>query len=291
MKQKIIGTGLSGLVGSRIVELLGLSYDFEDISRKTGTDITDGASVLSRLQNSEAEYVIHMAAYTNVDGAEAEKDLKEQSESWKINVLGTENVVRAAETTGKRIIYISTDFVFDGEDTPKGGYTEEATPHPINWYATTKYEAELRVKEAKTSWIIVRIAYPYRAQFEKNDFMRAMKKRLEEGLPIQAITDHLYSPTFIDDIAYSLDALIKNTVEGIYHVTGSQALSPYDAALVIAKEFGLNSDLIDRTTRSEYFSGKAKRPFDLSINNAKIKSLGVSLKGFEEGLQEIKKQL
>lgn len=291
MKTKIIGTGLSGLVGSRVVELLGQDYDFEDISRKTGTDITDGNAVLERLQKSDAEWVIHMAAYTNVDGAEAEKDLKEQSESWKINVLGTENVVRAAEKTGKKIVYISTDFVFDGENAPKGGYTEEDTPNPINWYATTKHEGELRIQQSHAPWIITRIAYPYRAKFEKNDFMRAMKGRLEQGLGIKAITDHIYSPTFIDDVSFALDALLQQDARGIYHVTGSQFLSPHDAAMSIASEFGLDKNLIGTTTRDEYFSGKAKRPFDLSMNNAKIKSLGVVMKGFTEGLREIKKQL
>jgi len=287
----IIGTGLSGLVGSRIVDLLSSEYSFEDISRKTGTDITDTPAVLNRLKFSNAEYVIHMAAYTNVDGAEEQKDLGENSEAWKINVLGTENVVKACEETGKKIIYISTDFIFDGENTPQGGYTEEDVPNPINWYAKTKYEGEKRVQNASIPWTIVRIAYPYRAQFDKNDFFRAMKNRLAEGQEIKAITDHVYCPTFIDDIAPALDVLISKNKSGIYHVTGNEALSPKDAALKIAETFDLDKNLIGTTTRSVYFSGKAQRPFDLSMNNGKIKALGVVMRGFAEGLQEVKKQI
>lgn len=290
-KNKIIGTGLSGLVGSRVVEFLRSSYSFEDISRKTGTDITDAAAVLSRLKSSSAEYVIHMAAYTNVDSAEEQKGVGEDSEAWKINVTGTENVIKAAEATGKKLIFVSTDFVFDGRNTPKGGYTEEDRPHPLGWYARTKYEAERLVQQATIPWTIIRIAYPYRASFEKNDFFRAMKNRLAQSLPINAITDHVYCPTFIDDIVKALDVLMKNHATGIYHVTGSQALSPYAAAMLIAEMFDLDKNLIGKTTRGEYFKNKAERPFDLSMNNAKIKQLGVSLLGFAEGLQVVKKQI
>lgn len=287
---KIIGTGLSGLVGSRVVELLSSEYSFEDISRKTGTDITDADGVLDRLKTSDAEYVIHMAAYTNVDGAEEQKTLGENSEPWKINVVGTENVVQAVEATGKKLIYISTDFVFDGTNVPDRGYTEEDTPHPVNWYAETKYEGEKRVQNALIPWTVIRLAYPYRANFEKNDFFRAMKNRLAQGGEIKGITDHTYCPTFIDDVALALDALISQNKTGIYHVTGDEALSPYTAALKIAETFDLDKNLIGTTTRAEYFAGKAERPLDLSMNNAKIKSLGVMMHGFTEGLHIIKQQ-
>ncbi len=306
--KKIIGTGLSGLVGSRVVELLCASYEFEDMSRKTGIDITSASAVLDRLKNVTTEYVIHMAAYTNVDGAEEEKEKdmkilrykdieKQQVEfssyqsPWCINVVGTENVVKAAEATEKKLLYISTDFVFDGENTPAGGYTEEDMPHPVNWYATTKHEAELRVQEAKIPWTIVRIAYPYRAIFEKNDFFRAIKQRLSQGQQIAGITDHLFCPTFIDDIAVVVDTLMRQNMTGIYHAAGGQVLSPYDSAIAIADTFGLDKTLINKTTRAEYFQNKALRPFNLTMNNGKIKTLGVTMKGFQEGLEEIKAQI
>lgn len=291
MKTKIIGTGLSGLVGSRVVELLQNTYDFEDISRKTATDITDPSAVLSRLQNSSAEWVIHMAAYTNVDQAEQQKDLKEESEAWKINVLGTENVVQAATQTNKKILYVSTDFVFDGQNTPKNGYTENDSPHAINWYGQTKMMGEKIIQQAKIPWLIARIAYPYRALYEKNDFMRAMKKRLEQKEKIQLVTDHIFCPTFIDDIAQAINILIRKNAAGIFHVTGSQSMSPYQAGLTIAATFHVDKELIQPTTRAEYFAQKAERPFDLSMNNDKIKSLGMSMHSFEEGLAIVKKQL
>ena len=137
---KIFGTGLSGLLGTRIVELLQATHAFSDNSRANGVDITDSEQIRKAINSSDAEVVLHLAAYTNVKAAELERDLGEQSESWKINVIGTENVARACKEAGKKLIFTSSDMVFDGENTPEGGYTEEAKPHPLSWYAKTKYE-------------------------------------------------------------------------------------------------------------------------------------------------------
>ncbi|MDE2025069.1 MAG: sugar nucleotide-binding protein, partial [Patescibacteria group bacterium] len=124
MKQ-IIGTGLSGLVGSRIVELLGSTYTFEDVSRKTGTDITSKESVLQRISASSAPIILHLAAKTDVDGSEKEKDLGQNSQAWSINVDGTRHVVDACGQTGKKLIYVSTDMVFSGDQEFGQTYTED----------------------------------------------------------------------------------------------------------------------------------------------------------------------
>lgn len=285
---KILGTGLNGLVGSRIVELLSGKYEFENLSRSSGVDITNENQVLEKITNSDAQIVLHLAAKTDVDGCEKDKELGEEGEAWKINVLGTQNVANACLATNKKLIYISTDFVFDGE---KEVYYEEDIPDPINWYAQTKYEGEKIVQNLKTPWVIARIAYPYRANFTKIDFFRAIKKRLQEGLPVAGVTDHIFTPTFIDDIAFVIDALIKNTSQGIFHAVGSQSLTPYDAALLIAKTFDLDQNLISKTTREEFFKDRAQRPFQLALKNDKITESGVRMKTFEEGLREVKKQI
>src|SRR5258706_906045 len=291
MKKKILGTGLSGLVGSRITELLSSDYEFEDVSYSTGVDITNKNQLLEKFKNSDASTVLHLAAKADVDGCEKDKELGENGDAWKINVGGTENVVSSCATTGKKLIYISTDFIFDGEHTPENGYKEEDIPNPLNWYAKTKYEGELRVMQSRIPYIIVRIAYPFRAKFERNDFVRAMKSRLDSNLPIAGITDHIFTPTFIDDIANGLNLLITQWVKGIYHMTGAQSLSPYECAMLIAKEFDLNEGLISKTTREAYFKGKAPRPFNVAMNNDKIEKLGIKMRGFEEGIAAIKQQL
>src|SRR3989344_2550964 len=288
---KILGTGLSGLVGSRIVELLKDKYEFENISRSEGVDISNRDQVLEKIKSSDAQIVLHLAGKTDVDGCEKDRNLGEEGEAWKINVLGTQNVAEACLATDKKLIYISTDFVFDGENMPQAGYSEEDITNPINWYAKTKYEGEKIVQQSKAPWLIVRIAYPYRASFPKLDFARAILERLQDGLVVAAVEDHIFTPTFIDDIANALDALIRNNSEGIYHVVGGQSLTPYDAAVLIAKEFNLDSSKINKIGRANFFNNWAARPFQLALKNGKIEKLGLQMRTFEEGIREVKKQI
>jgi len=285
---KILGTGLDGLVGSRIVELLKDKHEFENLSISTGVDITDRDVILEKIKTSDAQIVLHLAAKTNVDGCEKDKALGEDGEAWKINVGGTKNIADACSQTNKKLIYISTDFVFDGT---KEVYSEEDIPNPINWYAKTKYEGEKVVQASKIPWIIVRIAYPYRAVFERLDFARAILRRLQEGFPIAAIKNHIFTPTYIDDIASAFDMLISKNSQGVFHVVGNQSLTPYDAALLVAKTFDFDQNLISKTTREEFFKDRARRPFQLRLKNDKITKLSVRMRTFEQGLREIKSQI
>lgn len=288
---KILGTGLSGLVGSRIVELLSDRYEFENIGRNTGIDIIDREKVIDKIKSSDASIVLHLAAKTDVDGCEKDKALGENGDAWKINVEGTRNIVDACKESNKKLIYISTDFVFDGTNPPAGGYAEDDIPNPVNWYAKTKYEGEKIVQKSSSPWIIARIAYPYRANFGKLDFARAILRRLQNNEKVAGVTDHKFCPTFIDDIANAIDVLIKKKEGGLFHVVGSQSLSPFDGALAIASEFGLDKNLIGKTTRMEYFKDRAPRPFILFLKSDKIRRLGVEVRGFKEGLKEIKSQM
>jgi dTDP-4-dehydrorhamnose reductase len=288
IKQKILGTGLSGLVGTRIVELLSDKFEFDNLDRTTGIDITDSQTVLDKFRNSEATTVFHLAAYTDVKGAEKEKELKENSLAWKINVIGTQNIVKACEVTGKKIIHVSTDLVLGGDNMPEGGFTEDSEPNPLSWYAETKYEAEKIVKEMSKSWLIARIAYPYRKSFEKPDFVRFFRDWLKEGKTISVLTDRLITPTFIDDIAGAFEIFMETDATGIYHTVGSQIVSLRDAVIEIAETFGLDSSLVGSTTREEFLVGRPPEPFSSALSNVKIKQLGIKMHTFEEGLQILK---
>src|SRR5258708_1634568 len=304
-KTKLIITGGNGLVCSRIVELLSNKYEFQNLSRGTCVDISDKEAVLQVIKQSDADIVLHLAAKADVEGCEKDKgldaefqsgkvtenEIKEKQTAWAINVLGTRNIAEACVASNKKLIYISTDFIFGGDDTPEDGYTEESKPNPVNWYGKTKYEAEKIVLQSSIPWIIMRIAYPYRAQFVKNDFVRVFKMLLEQKKQLSLITDHIVNATFIDDIANALDVLITQNVTGTYHVTGSQPLSPYEEGLLVAKTFDLDQSLIGKTTRQEFFKDRAPRPFNLGMNNDRITKLGVRMRSFEEGLLEVKKQI
>lgn len=302
---KLLGTGLTGLVGSRFTELLDKAYDFEFASSSKGVNILDKKSILDFISSSQSMVVLHMAAKTNVDGCELDKErdkeilaLENQEErekawmseqtAWAVNVYGTQNVVDACKATNKKIVYISTDFVFNGQ---KKSYTEEDTPDPLNWYAKTKYEGEKIIRNSGLKYMIVRTAYPYRAFAKKPDLVRALMAKLEKNEKLNMITDHIMRPTFIDDLVNALDVLIRMDQEGIFHVVGSQTVTPYELAMKIAKEFGFNEELISKTTRREYFENKAPRPFCLNLKNDKIGKLGIEMSTVDNGLREIKKQL
>lgn len=289
---KILGTGLTGLVGSRIVELLNNRYSFEDISLQSGVDITDRDSVRSKITASDAQIILHFAAKTNVDECEEEKVLGNGGQAWKINVEGTQNIIDACLKSNKKIIYISTDFVFGGEKSVGEIYAETDSPSPLNWYAQTKFEGEKIVQNSDLkNWIIIRLSYPYRARFSRPDFVRTIVKKLEDREKILMVTDHYINPTFIDDIASAIDILIQKEQNGIFHVVGSECITPYDASLKIAREFSLDESLITQTTRQEFFKNRASRAFNLCLNNDKIRKLGASMKNFSEGLNELKKQM
>ena len=164
MKQ-IFGIGITGLVGSRMGELLSNKYEFHNLSIETGVDITNPATLSVIESDTQHEFVILLAAKADVDSCEADKAQGNDGAAWKINVQGTRNVLEACRKGKKKIIYISTDFVFPGDDTPDGGYTEESLPHPINWYGQTKYEGEELVRNADIPYCIMRLAYPYRSPF------------------------------------------------------------------------------------------------------------------------------
>ncbi len=304
MKTKILVTGLTGLVGSRFTELLGDVYEFQVIGRTSGVDILDKIAVQDMILSSDAQIVLHMAAKTNVDGCELDKDrdkellqlsdsqkkeeiwVKEQT-AWAVNVFGTQNIVEACQETNKKIIYLSTDFVFDGK---KRTYSEDDEANPINWYAKTKYEGEKLIKTSGLDYIIARPAYPYRAYFARNDFVRALIEKLQKSEKLNMVTDHIMTPTFIDDIVNALDILIQKDEKGIFHVVGSQAITPYDAAIKIGQTFDFDESLISKTTRREYFAGKAARPFCLHLKNDKIGKLGIEMSTFDKGIAEVKSQ-
>lgn len=276
--KKVAVTGADGLVGSRIVELLNEKYALIPLSSRD-MDITNRDMVNERLTSLSYDAILHLAGYTNVDGAEKEKEL-----AYRINELGTKNLVEVASFQKKQFIYISTDFVFDGNTPP---YVETSEPHPISTYGDSKYRGELAVGK---NGMIVRIAYPYRAQFDKKkDIVRILQSLLAAGKPLSMIDDSLMVPTFIDDIAHGLGYLIDHYDPTVFHLVGKDALTPFSLAQHIARTFKLDASLISKTTYDAYFTGKAKRPKNCDIRS--IKNTFHTMSSIEEGLSIIKKQL
>ncbi len=285
---KILGTGLSGLVGSRIVELLAPRHTFVNFSLENGIDITHREDITSRIESDkEAEWVLHLAAYTNVQQAEADRALGEQSDAWNVNVMATQYVIDACRRTGKHMLYVDTDYAFDGS---KQSYTETDSTHPLSWYAQTKSEGARRVLGLGDGGLVIRISNPYRAHpVGKKDFAHKMLERLQAGEQVVAPADQLFVPTFIDDIASALEVLMGASASGIYHVVGSQAVSPFDVANSIARVWALDPTLVKKTTFADFFAGRAPVPQYAVLENDKIRKLGVSMRGFDEGILEVQR--
>ncbi len=278
-KLRIALTGASGLVGSRIVELLKDEFHFISLPQEE-MDITNKSQVKKTLANLDFDLFLHLAAYTNVDGAEKAKEL-----CYKINVEGTKNVFEEVVKKGKNFIYISTDFVFGGKNT---SYDETSKPDASSGvYALSKLKAE-KVVDSKA--MIVRLSFPYRAFYnERSDFARKLKGLLERKKTLNLVTDSIITPTFIDDIAYAMAHLFTNYSPEIFHLVGSSSLSPFDIGMQIVQTFDLDKSLIKPTTFKEFYKNKAPRPQKSIIVSSKNNFY--SMKSFQEGLDEIKKQL
>lgn len=284
----IIGTGLSGLVGSRVVSQLSEQFVFTDLSKETGVDIMDFSKVRLIITSSQTPWIFHFAAYTDVQGSENEKEMGTSSISWRVNVLATENIVNICKDTGKKLLYISTDYVFDGR---KNEYIEDDIPRPINWYGQTKYEGELRVRTLENNFLIIRIANPYRSNpTGKTDFVHKMIERIKNNQEIQAPSDQIFCPTFVDDLATAIQKLLICDTRGIYHVISSNGITPYQAATHIAKEFSFRSPHITSISYDQYFSGKALPPRHALLKHDKIDALGIKLHTFDQGLHTVKLQ-
>lgn len=275
---KIALSGSTGLIGSRIIELL--SNDFIFISLlQSQVDITDKDSTVKAVKSMDFDVFLHLAGYTNVDGAEKGRDL-----AFDINVNGTRNVFDAVIKKKRKFIYISTDFVFDGTNPP---YYEDSVPNPLGYYAQTKYEGE---KMVKNQAMIVRLSYPYRAKYDlKKDFVNSIISSLQQKKELRMMTNSLITPTFIDDIAHGLKYCFENFSPNILHLVGANSLSPFDAGKHIAQTFHFDESLIQPITYTEYSKGKAKRSQYSEIKSKK--NAFYKMKTFEEGLNEIKKQM
>ncbi|MCX6816783.1 MAG: NAD(P)-dependent oxidoreductase [Candidatus Beckwithbacteria bacterium] len=289
-KPTIIGTGLSGMIGSRLTELLSES-NFTNLDLATGTDITDPVQVTKAL-DCPPTTVLHLAAFTDVSKAYEEKDNKDGL-VYKVNVLGTKNIAEACAQYNHYLIHISTDFVFDGKTPPTSGYTEIDKPHPLEWYGQTKLWAEEAVINSGCQSVIARLAFPFRAKFEpKADLVRKILEQLKNGQLHPMFTDQIITPTFIDDICQVLPVFIKEKPEGIYHVVGSTSLTPYDLALKIATVFNLQTEIKPGSFKDCLKTDPRPRQQYLRLSNAKLKAdFGIEMKTIDEALLTLKDQV
>jgi len=289
-KPTIIGTGLSGMVGSRFAELNKDKFNFINLDLTTGVDITNAKKVGTALAKHQPTIVIHFAAFTDVSKAYQEKGNK-QGIVYQVNTLGTKNIAQACKKHNHYLIHISTDFIFDGQK--KTPYTEDDKPNPIEWYGQTKFWAEQEVAKSGCDYVIARLAFPFRAHFpQKLDLIRNILAKLKTNSLYPMFTDQIITPTFIDDICQVLNVFIDKKPTGIYHIVGSTSLSPYELAKKIAQVFNLKAD-IKKGSFKEYMK-KDPRPRQqyLKLSNSKLQEdLNITMKDIDVSLKEMKRQM
>ncbi|MBI2019285.1 NAD(P)-dependent oxidoreductase [Candidatus Daviesbacteria bacterium] len=289
---KVLIFGGSGLVGSKFIDLYRDSFEIESPDA-TEVDILNKDAVEKAVEEFAPDTVINFAAYTQVEEAENQKDDKEGI-CYQINAIGAKNVAEACSSLKKKLVHISTDYVFDGsKDTSP--YTEEDKPNPINWYGKTKYFAEQLALESGCPLLIARICMPFSPNYElKKDIARFFLEQLRAKKEIKAVEDQKITPTLVSDIAAGLKTLIDADKEGLYHVSSTDSMTPLEFAKTIAELFGLEYSLIGGVSLDEYNKNKKAKMLKYSwLNPAKFEEEfgeGI-LHTIEEGLVSFKEEI
>ncbi|MBI5229679.1 dTDP-4-dehydrorhamnose reductase [Candidatus Micrarchaeota archaeon] len=284
--KRIFLTGGEGLLGSRIVQIEGyetLATCFENVElvgkRFVFLDIRRKQDVFNAVSAWAPDAVIHAAALTNVDYCE-----EHPRDAEEINAFGTANVAEAAERVGAKMVYVSTDYVFDGE---KGMYCEDDEPKPINTYAKTKLQGEEWVKRICSNYAIARTSVLYGWSKNKLNYASWLVGELEASRSVNIVVDQWASPTLADNLADALLFVCNRDLKGFYHIAGSDRASRFEFAQKLAEAFGFDKNLIRAVSSSE-IGWKAKRPPDSSLNISKIQREGFKMLNVGEGLSRMK---
>jgi dTDP-4-dehydrorhamnose reductase len=289
-RKRLLITGANGLLGNKAVVLASRNYEVMPLhhvkplhDNSLEVDIADKEQVLSIFRELWPDAVIHAAAETNVDRCETQKE-----HAWNVNVEGTRNVAEACEKIGAKLVYISTDYVFDGE---KGNYKEGDRPNPINYYAVTKLEGEKQVIQNCKNLAILRTSVLYGWHPLKRNFATWVINELEQNKEITVVEDHYNTPTLADNLAEMAIEAIPKDLQGVYHACGSERIGRYEFARQIARAFDLNQNLIRPIKMEQLTAWIAKRPRDSSLNTDKIRSqLEAKPLNITEGLDRMKKE-
>lgn len=311
----IIGCG--SLVGSRFAELIqsdtgyycaGGSADRENLHpiEFSDLDVTNLQAVEDVISKFPGKYIINFAGATIVDEIEksrpkspTDQNELDQNMAYRVNVIGTKNILQAAEKYNKFPIFISTGFVYDSE---KGPYSEDDSiaqvPDNVGWYAWTKALAEKEVAASKIKSLVIRISYPYRSEFAaKSDFARnfitlydAVQKGEKSWYPIFA--DQTLTPTFIDDLPEAVKTLVENNATGVYNVGSPDITTPYDfccEVLKVARGVENPEKIVPKGSIIKFMQDNpnlAKRLVKGGEKVDKIQKLGFTPTSWKQGIQK-----
>jgi dTDP-4-dehydrorhamnose reductase len=245
---RLLVVGADGQLGSDVVRLL--SPTVEVTARVTDElDVTDRASLRQAMGSVRPDVVINCAAYTAVDRAETEKDA-----AYRVNVLGARNVAQAAERIGARVVYFSTDYVFEGTATEP--YDEDAPTGPLSVYGRTKLLGEQATREANPDHLILRLAWLYGRS--GHNFVRTVLRLARTKDELRIVDDQVGSPTFTEDVVHQLWTAIEDNCTGTYHCVNTGRASWHAFASHIVHRLGLSVPVVP--IRTADYPTPARRP-------------------------------
>ncbi|HHT19181.1 MAG TPA: dTDP-4-dehydrorhamnose reductase [Methanobacterium sp.] len=272
---KVLIIGAEGMLGHDLVEVMSKNHEVSTTTIDT-MDITDINKTIETVKKKNPDVVIHAAAFTDVDGSESQADL-----AYKVNSLGTRNVAVACKETDSALVYICTDYVFDG--TKGSPYYEFDQTNPLSVYGKTKLQGEAYIRDLLNKFYIVRTSWLY--GYHGPNFVTTMLKLAQTHDQISVVGDQIGSPTYTVDLSKAIAKLIEKPVYGIYHITNSQHCTWYEYAQLIFDIAGKKVNLKSVTT--EEFGSAAKRPKYSVLENYNWKMEGFpKIRSFKEALKE-----
>lgn len=276
VNRKVLVIGAGGMLGQDICARFAPHFALVTASRRSGDirlDITDGEAMRRAIGETAPDVVILCAAYTDVDGCE-----RNPEEAYRVNAFGAANVASACDDVGARLLFISTDYVFDGAK--RSGYTEWDAPRPLNVYGASKLAGEQWIREICPRHWIVRTAWLYGAGGKC--FPRTILNAAREGKPLRVVNDQTGSPTFTGDLAgVLLEMVSANAAYGTYHAVNQGSATWYEVACEVvnlATERGLLSAGVSVTPVSsrEWFS-PTRRPAYSVLSMERLRWAGIRL--------------
>lgn len=292
---KVLITGASSLPGYRTT-LVMLDRGYEIIATymtheipithaclmKIRADIRDYQSLKTLFEEHKPNVVIHMAAYGDVDGCESNRTL-----AWETNVTGSINIAKLAREYSEYMLYLSTDYVFDGR---RGMYSEYDPPCPINYYGLTKMCGEVATLSSGLDCSIVRASSIYGFGPGRKNFAKFLVEKLSAGEKVRALIDQFTSPTQASLLAEAISEIVERRLTGIFHVVGER-LSRYDFAMKVAELFNFDKNLVEKAEMRE-FKWLAPRPVDASLSCKRTReTLKTDFYSTERALRTLKEEI
>lgn len=282
-KKDVLVIGAGGLLGKALVDDFSRTWDTEGFARWK-LDIVDWFDTLAKIKMVSPRVIVLSAAYTDVDGCE-----KDIFKAAKVNTQGPSNVAKAAREIGAALIYISTDYVFDGE--AKTPYQETDATQPLGVYGVSKLQGEQAVLSTINKAIVIRSSWLFGEG--KKGFIPFVLESLKEKKPMKVVADKFGCCTYVVDLASGIrniiSLILKNQYDfknNVLHVTNSGVCSWYDMAVCTADALGMKDVVISKTTLAE-FPFKARRPRYSAMDNGRFNAMtGKPLRAWQEALKE-----